>query len=144
MNLDESKVPQIKENAVSLRGGKLIFECDTQGTNLKEDEQNQPTVPVVACNTDQKDAFVISKVNTRGSQSREASFNLSLPNHDILSLVKTPRVKDLGFPAAASAFFTNQPAQGENEPALDSTEEVWNEVGRRTDVSLGQFSVANF
>ena len=66
-----------------------------------------------------------------------------LPNHDNLSLVNTPRVKDLGFPAAASEVLANQPAQGENEPALDSTEKVWDEVGRRTEVSLGQFCVAD-
>ena len=127
---------------MSLRGGKLIFECDTQGENLQVDEQQQPTVPVVVCNTEQKDAFVISNVTTRG-QSQKANFNTNLPNHDNLSLVNTPRVKDLGFPAAASEVLANQPAQGQNEPALDSTEEVWDEVGRRTEVSLGQFCVSD-
>ena len=74
---------------MSLRGGKLIFECDTQGENLQVDEQQQPTVPVVVCNTEQKDAFVISNVTTRG-QSQKANFNTNLPNHDNLSLVNTP------------------------------------------------------
>ena len=55
MNLDESKVPQIKEKSVSLRGGKLIFECDTQGEKLQAEKQQQPTVPVVACKIGQKE-----------------------------------------------------------------------------------------
>ena len=141
MNLDESEVPQIKENSVSLSGGKFIFEYDTQGVSLKEDEINQPTLPVVACNTNQKDAFAVSKVTTRSSQSQEAGFNLGLPNFDNISLVTTPRVQDLGSPAVASEVFTNQLTQGENKPALDSTGESQNEVSNKSNVKLGQFCV---
>ena len=81
MNLEESKITQMKEQSVLLKGGKLIFEFDTKGSDLQGGNVNQPPVPLVACYIKQKDAFVINKVTTR-SQSQNAGFKNSLLNSE--------------------------------------------------------------
>ena len=138
----------IKENSVTLKGGKLIFEIDTHVLGVQEGQQQQPTVPVVACEIGQKDAFDINKVATR-SQSREASFKSDLPINGGHLLVNTPRVQGIDFPAAESDVLANQVNQEQVESALDSQqvespldspEKSTDKVGHETEVSLGQFS----
>ena len=70
MNLEESKIPLIKESSVALAGGKLIFEYDTQVVCEKEADLKRTTFPVVAGEAAQEDAFVVGKVSTRSSVSQ--------------------------------------------------------------------------
>ena len=79
MNLEESKIPLIKEHSVVLMGGKLCFEYDTQDDDEKEAEKERNSSPVVAGDAAQKDAFGVGKVNTRSSGSQKAGFDLILP-----------------------------------------------------------------
>ena len=85
MNLEESKIPFIKENSVVLTGGKLCFEYDTQVDGEKEADIKRNSSPVVAGGAAQKDAFGVGKVSTRSSVSQKAGFDLSLPIKDLAS-----------------------------------------------------------
>ena len=86
MNLEESKIPMIKESSVSLSGGKLVFDLDTQVVCEKEADSKRTTFPAVAGEAAQKDAFVVGKVMTRSSFSQEVGFDLGLPSNDNLAI----------------------------------------------------------
>ena len=141
MNLEESKIPLIKESSVSLAGGKLIFEYDTQVVCEKEADLKRTTFPVVAGEAAQEDAFVVGKVSTRSSVSQEAGFCLSLPSNDNLAI--TPRVQDDNSPTVASGLPANQKIQGDKAPAHGSTGYRQGEVSHKSSMSLGDFCDVN-
>ena len=61
MNLEESKITEMREQSVLLRGGKLIFEVNTKGSDLQEGNVNKPPVPLVACDIKQRTLLLLIK-----------------------------------------------------------------------------------
>ena len=139
MNLEESKIPQIREKSVRLVNGKLVFELDEQDNYVKEAATEQNSSPVMTGGAAQMDALRVGQVTTR-SKSPKSGFEDSLPNID---LVVNPRddvnpqdVKDNNLHTATVYSESDQTILSARTLANESTGRIKEGIS----IKLGEFS----